>query len=275
MKRLAILFLTSLLTNAAHAQWQGTNPVYFNTGNVGIGTTAPGSKLEIIGDGSNAFPLLLKNNNTSVLGIYASNASSTAHSGIFSYRSRGTTTSPTDLFSGDRIAGFYSLGYFGGGYRASAAMEFYAGASPSSSSYPAYILFGTTPTGGISRLERMRISENGNVGIGTTTPDAMLAVKGTVHANEVKVDLSVPGPDYVFERDYALLSLEEIKTYIDKNKHLPEVPSAKEMEANGVNLGEMNMLLLKKIEELTLHVIVMKRENEIVKKQINELKEKK
>jgi len=83
-----------------------------------------------------------------------------------------------------------------------------------------------------------------------------------VHAQEVKVDLSVPGPDYVFDNDYNLLSLEEIKTYIDKNKHLPEVPSAKEMEANGVNLGEMNMLLLKKIEELTLYVIELKSENE-------------
>jgi hypothetical protein len=96
---------------------------------------------------------------------------------------------------------------------------------------------------------------DGNVGIGTYSPDAKLAVKGTVHAQEVKVDLSVPGPDYVFNSDYNLLSLEEIKTYIDQYKHLPEVPSAKEMEANGVQLGEMNMLLLKKIEELTLHMI--------------------
>jgi hypothetical protein len=62
-------------------------------------------------------------------------------------------------------------------------------------------------------------------------------------------------PDYVFEKSYSLPSLEEVKSYIDQNKHLPEVPSAKEMESNGVNLGEMNMLLLKKIEELTLYVI--------------------
>ena len=101
----------------------------------------------------------------------------------------------------------------------------------------------------------LTLLRGGNVGIGTTAPDAKLAVKGTVHAQEVKVDLAVPGPDYVFSSDYKLLSLEEIKTYIDKNKHLPEVPSAKEMDANGVQLGEMNMLLLKKIEELTLHVI--------------------
>ena len=103
--------------------------------------------------------------------------------------------------------------------------------------------------------ERMRINANGYVGIGTRYPDALLTVSGQVHAQEVKVTVAAPGPDYVFEKDYKLTSLEEIKTYIDQNKHLPEVPSAKEMKKNGVQLGEMNMLLLKKIEELTLYVI--------------------
>jgi hypothetical protein len=84
--------------------------------------------------------------------------------------------------------------------------------------------------------------------------------------------LSVPGPDYVFNDDYKLFSLAEIKTYIDKNKHLPEVLSAKEMEANGVNLGEMNMLLLKKIEELTLFVIELKKNDEILRKEIETVK---
>jgi hypothetical protein len=108
--------------------------------------------------------------------------------------------------------------------------------------------------------EQFVMDHNGNVGIGTTAPDAKLAVKGTVHANEVKVDLNgAVAPDYVFNSDYNLLSLEEIKTYIDQHKHLPEVPSAKEMEANGVQLGEMNMLLLKKIEELTLHIIELEK----------------
>jgi hypothetical protein len=110
-------------------------------------------------------------------------------------------------------------------------------------------------------------SFTGNVGIGTLNPDALLAVAGQIHAQEVKVSVTVPGPDYVFEKDYKLTSLEEIKNYIDQNKHLPEVPSAKEMEKNGVQLGEMNMLLLKKIEELTLYVIGQQKE-------INELRRK-
>jgi hypothetical protein len=126
---------------------------------------------------------------------------------------------------------------------------------------------------------RMVINANGNVGIGTTIPDATLTVNGQIHSTEVKVTTTVPAPDYVFEKDYTLPSLDQVKTYIEENKHLPEVPSAKEMEKNGVQLGEMNMLLLKKIEELTLYVIELKKENDSQKtenrnmqKQIDELK---
>ena len=108
----------------------------------------------------------------------------------------------------------------------------------------------------------------GNVGIGTTTPGSFkLAVNGKIWGTEVQVALSNPGPDYVFEPTYDLKPLSEIETYIKENKHLPEVPSAKEMEANGVQLGEMNMLLLKKVEELTLHLIEQNRKLDEMKKE--------
>ncbi|WP_108246740.1 tail fiber protein [Muricauda brasiliensis] len=96
---------------------------------------------------------------------------------------------------------------------------------------------------------------SGNFGLGTTNPDARLTVKGKVHAEEVKVDLSVPGPDYVFKEGYDLMSLEEVQTYIAEHGHLPNIPSAEEMQANGIQLGEMNMKLLEKIEELVLYTI--------------------
>ncbi|GCC50446.1 hypothetical protein SanaruYs_06610 [Chryseotalea sanaruensis] len=118
----------------------------------------------------------------------------------------------------------------------------------------------------------LKIVGSGNVGIGTTNPDAKLAVKGTIHAEEVKVDLQVPGPDYVFEPTYQLPSLIEIENYIKTNKHLPEVPSAKEMETNGINLSEMNMLLLKKVEELTLYMIKTSKQVEELKVENKELK---
>ena len=119
------------------------------------------------------------------------------------------------------------------------------------------------------------MTNDSKVGIGTTNPDAKLAVKGDIHAEEVIVDLTVPGPDYVFEEDYDLTSLKDIEAYIKANKRLPEIPSAKEMEEQGIDLGVMNMLLLKKIEELTLHTIAQEgklvSEKEVNKKQKSRL----
>lgn len=95
-----------------------------------------------------------------------------------------------------------------------------------------------------------------NVGIGTTAPDEKLTVKGKIHTQEVRVDMAGPlVPDYVFANDYKLKSLQEVEDFIKENKHLPEIPSAKEIEKNGLMLGEMNMSLLKKMEEMTLYMI--------------------
>ncbi|MEO1255325.1 MAG: hypothetical protein AAFY41_10625, partial [Bacteroidota bacterium] len=116
------------------------------------------------------------------------------------------------------------------------------------------------------------IQHSGNVGIGTTTPSNKLEVNGTIRSKEIKVE-AAPWTDYVFEEDYELRSLEETEAYIQANKHLPEIPSAKEMEANGVALGEMNRLLLKKVEELTLHTIQQQKEIERLRNDNLEIKE--
>jgi hypothetical protein len=124
-------------------------------------------------------------------------------------------------------------------------------------------------------LTRLAIDVNGNVGIGTTTTGTFkLAVEGKIGAREVNVTTTTPWPDYVFTPDYSLLPLTDVKTFIDKNKHLPEVPSAKEMESNGINLGEMNTLLLKKIEELTLYMIGLKQENDLLKTEVEKINTK-
>ncbi|MCP4180215.1 MAG: hypothetical protein GY756_20820, partial [bacterium] len=112
----------------------------------------------------------------------------------------------------------------------------------------------------------------GNVGIGTTTPDQKLSVNGKIHSKEVIIDLDFPAPDYVFKKDYDLKSLAEVEAYINKNSHLPEIPSAKEFEENGVMVAEMNMNLLKKVEELTLYTIEQEKKINKLEKENEKLK---
>jgi len=113
-------------------------------------------------------------------------------------------------------------------------------------------------------------SGSNNIGIDSANPDEKLTVNGTIHSNEVKVDLNVP-PDYVFEKyysdystvnpNYKMLTLEDIEAYIKINYHLPNIPSAKEIKANGLYIKEMTSLLLQKVEELTLYTL--EQENKI------------
>lgn len=92
---------------------------------------------------------------------------------------------------------------------------------------------------------------------GSTTPYKLMQLDNTglLYAREVKVNLDSFWPDYVFEENYDLLSLEEVKSFVDQNGHLPNVPSAQEMEENGVNVSETSVMLMEKVEELTLYLI--------------------
>lgn len=115
------------------------------------------------------------------------------------------------------------------------------------------------------------ISTSDNIGIGTTlanNPNSYkLAVNGKIGAKEVQIEnTSTTWADYVFKPDYKLMSLEEVEAFVKKNQHLPEIPSAKDIEEHGHKLGEMDVLLLKKVEELTLYVIELKKEIEELKK---------
>jgi hypothetical protein len=123
-------------------------------------------------------------------------------------------------------------------------------------------------------VEKMRITSAGYVGIGTTdTHGFAFAVNGSAIATSMTVKLYANWPDYVFKPEYHLVPLNEIKTYIDRNQHLPDMPSEAEVTKNGINLGEMNTLLTKKVEELTLYAIEQKEEIEQLKKGQEALRE--
>ena len=98
-----------------------------------------------------------------------------------------------------------------------------------------------------------------------------LNVAGTINAREVKIEINA-GADFVFSSDYQLRSLSEVETFVKENRHLPEIPSEKQMVENGLNVNEMQIKLLQKIEELTLYVIEQNKQNKDQQKQIDELK---
>ncbi|HKG07819.1 MAG TPA: hypothetical protein VKB19_15225 [Pedobacter sp.] len=108
-------------------------------------------------------------------------------------------------------------------------------------------------------IRHMTMLANGNLGLGIENPAEKLAVKGKIRAQEIKVELT-GWADFVFAKDYKLPTLQETENHIREKGHLPGIPSAAEVQANGVELGDMNKKLLQKIEELTLHMIEMKKE---------------
>ncbi|WP_142688282.1 hypothetical protein [Chitinophaga polysaccharea] len=115
----------------------------------------------------------------------------------------------------------------------------------------------------------MVITNSGNIGIGTTTPNNYkLAVEGTIGARRIKVTQQANWADFVFHPEYKLPLLQEVESFITKNGHLPEIPTAAEVKENGVDIGEMNKLLLQKVEELTLYLIQQQKEIEELKRKI-------
>lgn len=91
-----------------------------------------------------------------------------------------------------------------------------------------------------------------------------------IRTNDITVDMN-NAADYVFEDNYDLKSLNEVESYVKANKHLPGVPSAAEMAENGMSVSEMSNLLLEKVEELTLHMIELQKENQALKAKVESL----
>jgi len=207
-------------------------------GNVGIGTSSPNEKLEIEGN--------LRISNGENCSIFP-----TGHSLTFggrqdyahvSYIFRPSWGTPSSTYSNFQLQNATNNGVF-----TTAVM--------------------LTTDGGSSYIN------SGNVGIGTSNPAYKLDVLGTIRAKEVLVNLD-GGADFVFEKGYKLLPIEHVANYVQENKHLPDIPSANDMVKNGVSMGDMQVKLLQKVEELTLYAIQQNKKIETLEKRINELETK-
>lgn len=162
-----------------------------------------------------------------------------------------------DIYSdqiGARIAAVrYNIYQADKAYVQNTALAFYTNGSGSNA--------GTTDL-----IERMRISPGGNIGIGTINPQTKLDVRGVISATEVKVQI-LTGADHVFHDSYNLKPLSEVEQFVKENKHLPEIPSEKQMQEKGLNMNEFQIKLLQKIEELTLYTIELRKEVDLLKAQ--------
>ncbi|HBH49803.1 MAG TPA: hypothetical protein DDX98_14255 [Bacteroidales bacterium] len=209
----------------------GAHLMIHNSGKVGVGTTSPMGKLEIV--------------------------------------SYGTVGSGTDINWNNSALLINQQGYLLGmdGNQLTGNKELFL----QSNSDDVII-----STNGVSR---MFVNESGLVGIGLSRftnnsvwQGAMLAVNGGILCEKVKVISNVPSSDYVFEKNYELMPLTQVEEFISQNSHLPEVPSAEEFKENGYNIGDMDDLLLRKVEELTLYIIEQDKKIRKLSEELEQLK---
>jgi hypothetical protein len=175
--------------------------------------------------------------------------------------------------------GSYIVGNINGGQKLRLGV-----ANDGNSKAEIYLENNNTPNGsiafktasGAAAVTRMFINADGRVGIGTTSIGSgyKLFVEEGIRTRKVKVD-QASWPDYVFHPSYSLRPLSEVEKYIKEHQHLPEVPSAQQVVNEGLDLGENQAVLLKKIEELTLYVIELKKELEAVKVTVKKVENQK
>ncbi|WEA00656.1 hypothetical protein [Mucilaginibacter sp. SJ] len=232
-----LLSLTLLLTSSiiANAQWTTNGTVTSTTNSVGISTTAPISRFQV-NSTVNKFSV--------GSAFYQGLNYGTSYVGFNAART--TLTSSTDwTIDGD--------GYHNGGGVIYADIYGNIYLSP----------LGSTGTGSRT-LTDLEVKNSIALRVGAD---------GTVYAKKIMVSTTT-FPDYVFKKDYRLLSLSEVKAYIDQHQHLPEIPSEQDIVKDGLNLAEMNKLLMKEVEELTLYLIDSEKRASLQQQQINELKDK-
>jgi hypothetical protein len=258
------------------AQWSGTNPEFTN-GNVGIGEANPSSRLEInrsecnyIQSGFNFWSMVPFTYSPQLRLSYTScTPNSFGQFGQFLPFSLNTTkTHYWDVVTGDYGNSNLEFKLFKNNNLINTFLNITENFTEINNQLNVNSSFYLNGDGFI--LGKLQIGDKK----ATFHPDAKLHVTGKVAAQHFVVTKPTNWSDKVFDKNYKLLSLPEIEAFIANNKHLPEIPSEKEVMEKGYDTNEMDALLLQKIEELTLHMIELKKENEALKKDISNLKNK-
>jgi hypothetical protein len=338
MKKILVFFIALIaMANLSYAQWNtasGTNNIYYNLGNVGIGNTNPTFGMLEISGNSTTNPAVaavtpgLAQGEVTDLSLWSTfqntgdngprrtaditagfsggswgyeylafnvgdNGNTNDVHALTSEKMRITTngyvgianTNPLDRFDiTGTSSGNAGRVMIGDGGNINPYMRFYRWTGTGSLYFQVSIVDGVDAQGAMSfqtggggaaigsdaQTTRMIITQPGNVGIGTINPGSYkLAVEGNIHSQAVQVDMN-GWSDYVFESSYQLPTLTSVKNYIDQNHHLPDMPSAADVEKNGINVGETEKLLTKKVEELTLYLIEKDKENNELKERLKE-----
>ncbi len=250
MKKLAYIFSAFILVGFLFSvSVQAQTNIFPTTGNAGIGTITPGFPLHVKLAGS-----------TASLVAESSVTPQSADRAVGFFRMINSANSETYNIAFRKSGGVFQCLQSAnvGGATVNISLFDYAAKN---------LKFGG------NGLTDVLFSNSGAVGIGTTVAipaGVKLAVNGKVNCKEVEVTMT-GWSDFVFNNDYKLRSLYDVENFIAQNKHLPDVPSASEVISNGSNLGAMDAVLLQKIEELTLYMIDLKKENDLLKARINNL----
>lgn len=263
-QQLKLAFVTGIVIDGGFGYPRSGTSIQPNDGKVGIGTDISTAKLEVRGNNA-VYSDFASYSGTTINNILPNGKEPTLVisekvSGTMAWAVDGQFTYRGGLSFGRGGPGVYSVN-----------------PNPAGSSFYGDLRFHTTAWNGsdYSNYDRMIITREGFVGIGTVNPIYKLDVCGTIRAKEIKVDL-LGGCDFVFEDDYKLMDLNELEEFVTRNKHLPEIASEKEMIANGLEMKEFQMKLLQKIEELTLYTIEqnkkLEKQNKKSEKQEQELK---
>ncbi|MCH7408716.1 hypothetical protein MM239_04870 [Belliella sp. DSM 111904] len=235
MKKFYSIIIIWLILFSSNYLYGQTNS-FPTSGNVGIGTVSPSSKLDVKGgisvEGSN--PITSVNNFRNSIQLIAP-----GHSAIVFNPGEST----------ELMFGFHTNG------------NFYWGTGQNAGNN--YLMT-------LNRLGDLRVYRNMGIGIAPIS-GFKLSVNGSIKTKEVNVTTS-GWADHVFEKGYPLIGLEILESFINSNHHLPGIPTASEVENQGVNLGEMNVKLLEKVEELTLYTIDQEKKIKEQNKEINDLK---